>query len=346
VDGILGLTILLILALGFDAIFGDPRWLPHPVRGIGLCAIPFEKITRAIISNQKLAGIISVFLNIAVWCTLAGLSTTGALKISPWFGLLVSGIWIYFTIAINDLASHVRRVAEALESGGVEDGRKAVSMIVGRDTEVLEEDGIVRAGLESAGENLIDGVISALFWAVIGWWIGGPTGAATLAIALRVINTLDATYGYKNERYLHFGWCAARLDDCVHFIPARLTTLAMMLTALCMHTSPMRVWRITLIDHGHHSSPNSGWGEAALAGLLDVTLGGPTRYAGKWADYPTIGNGARLLQTPLLREATRVIRIASIVFTLLMLAGSAIILYAPDVFCVILSLVNSEQAGS
>jgi len=324
VDGILALGLLLVLAFLLDAALGDPRWLPHPVRGIGLCAAWLETWTRALIRNETLAGIISVICNCVFWCGLCGLSTFGALKISPAAGIVVASIWVYFTIAAQDLASHVRHVALALQSDGLDGGRKAVGMIVGRDTDVLDEAGVVRAGLESAGENLVDAVTSALFWAVIGWWIGGVAGSAVMAVMLRVINTLDATYGYQNERYQHFGWCAAKLDDCAHFLPARLTMLAMMLTALWMRTSPARVWRVTLRDHGHHASPNSGWGEAALAGLLDVTLGGRTRYGGEWVEHEPIGDGQRPLEYSRLFEAATVVRVAAVMFMLLLLTASAI----------------------
>jgi adenosylcobinamide-phosphate synthase len=192
------------------------------------------------------------------------------------------------TIAIKGLASAGKSVKEPLAEGDLVRARKSLSMIVGRDTEHLEESEIVRGAVETVSENTVDGITAPLFWALI--------GGAPLAMAYRAVNTLDSMVGYKNEQYFQFGWASARLDDIVNWLPARLTALTMWFSSLFIRGSRHRdAWKITWSDAGKHPSPNSGWSEAMVAGLMGVQLGGVNYYKGRISERAQMGNPTRKL---------------------------------------------------
>lgn len=195
-------------------------------------------------------------------------------------------------MAPRGLAEHALRVANALRSGKDGEARHAVSMIVGRNTERLDRHGMARAAIESVAENLTDGVFSTLFWAAAGCLAGGASGAAFAALTHRVFNILDAMWGKKNDQYRHFGTFAARTDDALNFIPARLILPCISLAALFVKgTSARRAFTTGWTFRRAHASPNSAWSEAAFAGALGLRIGGPVSYKGVPADYPWIGTG-------------------------------------------------------
>lgn len=271
----------MLLAFALDMAVGDPRWLPHPVRGIGLLAAGLEKLIRRLIAWQRFAGIVTVVLVIGL---------TGA---AGWAAVRYLGMWhaaagdvaavliIYWAIAPRDLAAHAMRVYRSLRTGDIETARQKVAMLVGRDVKDLDEREVSRAAVESVAESAIDGVTAPLFWAVV----AGPAGA----IAYRAANTLDSMFGHKDEKYLRFGWASARLDDLANLIPARLTGLFVALAALLAGQRPWNCLKILARDRRKHESPNSAFGEAAFAGALGVRLGGRNYYDGAPIDRPFIG---------------------------------------------------------
>ncbi|MCW5207425.1 cobalamin biosynthesis protein CobD, partial [Desulfobulbus sp. US2] len=227
---------------------------------------------------------------------------------------------LYTTVAARDLIRHSGQVLNALTID-LETARKKVRMIVGRDTEQLDEAGIVRACVESVAENMSDGIVAPLFWAVIGaafgqYLSGSPViWGTTAAMLYKAVNTMDSMFGYKNERYLQFGSCAAQLDDVVNFLPARISGLFLVLAALTCRPvcrSDMKnSFRVLMRDRQQHSSPNSGWPEAAMAGALGIQLGGESSYFGKPAEKPTIGDSFITPQAHHISQANTLVLTAS-----------------------------------
>jgi adenosylcobinamide-phosphate synthase len=276
------LTVQLCSAVALDLLIGDPRWLPHPVRGIGWLAQRLEAPLRRLVKNDYAGGVIVVlfivsFTSAATW----GLVRSAAL-LHPVAGDILSILFIYTAIAPRDLARHSMAVYHALRTGDLPLSRQRVAMIVGRDTAILDETGITRAAVECVAESTVDGVTAPLFFALF----AGPTGA----MAYRAINTLDSTFGYMTPRYCRFGWASARLDDLANYLPARLTAPLIGVAAIILNLHPIHSWRILRRDGRKHASPNSGLPEAAMAGALGVQLGGTTIYDGEPLYKPTIGD--------------------------------------------------------
>jgi adenosylcobinamide-phosphate synthase len=186
-------------------------------------------------------------------------------------------------------------------------------MIVGRDSASLDREGIVRACVESVAENTVDGITAPLFWAAV----GGPLGA----LLYKAVNTMDSTFGYKNERYLNFGLAAARLDDLANWLPARITAVAMLVAAWLGRFSAAGAWRIFRRDRYNHASPNSGLSESVMAGALEIRLGGPAVYFGKTVDKPTIGDDLNRPEPVYIEKANRLLAITTTLMALLLLGG-------------------------
>lgn len=313
-------ALLLFFVFLLDALLGDPQTRFHPVALFGCLAGKVETLCRKCFGN----GIVSGFIG---WCFLtfpaAFLAGSMVYAAGHWnspAAWMLAGILIYFTIALKSLTDHAERIREALERGDLPEARRALSMIVSRDTEKLSASDVARGAIESLGENLTDAVTSAFFWAFLGYLAGGLPGAAAGAVFLRAVNTLDACWGYRNERYLLFGRMAARADDVVHSIPARLTLPVIAAAAPWVGGSPRRTLRTGLRDGSSHPSPNSGYGMAAFAGALDLRLGGPTVYPGEVENYPYWGTGRASLTPEDIRRAEHLTRISGFLF-LLFLAG-------------------------
>jgi len=281
----------LILAFILDLAIGDPRWLPHPVRIIGKAITHMENFLRSFFagSGERAGGIILVLL-IVLPSALVAFFVSELLR-RPASGLLFvisNALLIYLigtTIALRELVSSAKLVIDLVKAGMLDDARRQLSMIVGRDTADLSEDGMLRATIETLAENLSDGVIAPVFYLSIG---GLP-----FAMAYKAINTLDSMVGYKNDRYIRFGWAAARLDDIANYIPARITgvfiALASFILLRSLHSGNGSL-KIMFRDGKNHSSPNSGVPEAAMAGALGVRLGGPSMYGGVIVAKPYIGD--------------------------------------------------------
>jgi adenosylcobinamide-phosphate synthase len=291
-----GLLIILPLLVGWllDLLLGDPSWLPHPVVGFGkMIAFGEHRLNKG--SHRKLKGaVMAVFLIAIVFFSVYAL-----LAFLPPFGRIGVGLLLVFCcLAGTTLIREVREVFHAVDRS-LDEGRLQVARIVGRDTSELSAQEVRTAALETLAENLSDGVIAPLFW----WAIGGVPAM----MAYKMVNTLDSMIGYRTERYRDFGCWAARIDDVANYIPARLTALLMVIAAGKPQLISF-VWR----NGRNHASPNSGYPEAALAGVLDCRFGGPHYYFGELFDKPFIGENARELTTADMQKAVRINRGAEV----------------------------------
>lgn len=303
---------ILLSAFALDLILGDPRWLPHPVRAIGWTIQRTETVLRRLTRTplaEKAAGVLLVVLIVSLASFLSQFLLLSFFRISFSIGFALSVLLAYTTLAAKDLGNAAKAVLRHLVAGEIEQARTGLSMIVGRDTADLDEQEIARAVVETVAENTSDGVIAPLFYLAI----GGPA----LALAYKAVNTLDSMVGYRNEKYINFGWAAARVDDVANFIPARITAVLICLSSEFLRglktlttisaavnpqseiqnpqskiTSP---WHIMLRDGNKHPSPNSGYPEAAMAGALGIQLGGPGTYGGKPSLKPFIGEAINRL---------------------------------------------------
>jgi adenosylcobinamide-phosphate synthase len=313
----------IILAILLDLVLGDPRWLPHPVKLIGHLITCLENPLRRLISNQRFAGTLLAIIVILV----TGGVTFAVIRIAgwfhPWAADVVSVLFIYTAVSIGDLGKHSMDVYRALQAGNLSRARFQVSLMVGRDTSNLDEKGVIRAAVESVAENTVDGIIAPLFFTVL----LGPVGA----LIYKAVNTLDSMVGYKNEKYLYFGWAAARIDDVANFLPARLAAPLMFIGAALTGSRPIQAWRVCLRDGKSHASPNSGITEATMAGALGIQLGGALFRQGKLVKMPTIGDPLTPLTQQHIRKAnylmlatamTAVIIFGSVRFFVMNLRGS------------------------
>jgi adenosylcobinamide-phosphate synthase len=271
----------LLGAFVLDLVLGDPLRLFHPVRWMGMAISSMEPIFRRlqiplVISGALFAGslILGAWGITALLVNLAGIA-------HPVWRLILETILIYYCISPSSLRKAALDVDDALISKGLTKARKKVSFIVGRETEHLSEQGVIRAAVETVAENLVDGVISPLFYAAI--------GGAPLAMAYRMVNTLDSMVGYRNDNYLQFGRISARMDDIANYIPARLSIPIIAFAAQLLSGSGNRAFQTAVHEGAHHASPNSGFSEAAFAGALAVKLNGPSTYHGRVVNKPYIG---------------------------------------------------------
>lgn len=268
---------LLLAALLIDAIIGDPDWVwervPHPVVWIGKVISLFDRTfnkTDYAPQVRKLGGVLTLGVLIA-GSVLSGLSIHAAASWIP-LGEIVTIVLAAVFIALNSLYRHVAAVRDALLNDGLEGGRKAVSLIVGRDPKQLDEAGVSRAAIESCAENFSDGVVAPVFWFAV---LGLPG-----LIAYKAVNTADSMIGHKNEVYADFGWAAARFDDLINLPASRLSGLFIALSAPVVRGSIRKSLSCVFKDAAKHRSPNAGWPEAAMAGALGIALAGPRIYPG------------------------------------------------------------------
>ena len=301
---------LAALVIGFciDLLVGDPHGFPHPVVLIGKCISVLEQALRCICpktpSGERAAGAILwgtvVIVSTAVPALLLWLSGL----VSPWLRLAMESVMCWQILAVKSLRDESMKVYDALESGDLAASRHAVSMIVGRDTDRLDDAAVTRAAVETVAENASDGVIAPLFYLMIG---GAPLG-----MAYKAVNTLDSMVGYKNERYIDFGCASARLDDAVNWIPSRLSALFMIAVCPIVGLDARGAARIWRRDRRRHASPNSAQTESACAGALGLRLAGPAVYFGKLVEKPTIGDASREIEWSDIARATRLMLAASV----------------------------------
>jgi adenosylcobinamide-phosphate synthase len=275
-----------ILAAAFllDVFLGDPKKLPHPVVGMGNAISFFEPRFRQVFKNPMTAGIFFAFFLVGAVYLLAWVSIRWAGWIHPLVGAGVQTVLLFFCFSVKGLKDAAMAVAAPLASKDLATARKKVGMIVGRETRHLDESGVTRAAVETVAENLVDGFLAPLFWALV---LGVPG-----ALAYKMVNTLDSMVGYRNDRYLLFGRASARLDDAANFIPARVSVLIIAAAAAGVAgMSGAGALRVGMSEGRRHKSPNAGFPEAAFAGALKIRLGGPSIYHGRQVDKPFIGSG-------------------------------------------------------
>lgn len=308
------LLIIILTAMILDWLFGDPHTSMHPVAVFGRFAMAVEKKWRRY-GNGIRQGVaawgcavipVTVITGMAVWSVMCWGGESAA--------AVVAGAVVYFAIALRSLNDHAMIIEKALRKHDMRAARKGLAMIVSRKCENIPENEIVRGAVESLGENLTDAVTSPLFWTAVGFMAAGIPGAAAFAVFFRAVNTLDACWGYKNERYILFGRFAAKMDDLCNFIPARMTLIIIAIAAITVGGNPVKTV-ITGFRHRHdHPSPNSCWSMAGFAGALNVRLGGDTMYPTGIEHYPVWGDGTAALNAELLRKARILTRVSGLIF--------------------------------
>jgi adenosylcobinamide-phosphate synthase len=313
-----------LLALLIEATLGYPdrvlRAIGHPVMWLGRMIDSLdEKLNRDTSSGarRRAAGFIAAFLIVALPAA-AAYGIESSLSFLP-FGFVIVGILASSLIAQRSLHEHVARVATAFEQEGLGAGRRAVSQIVGRDPDALDEAGVARAAIESLAENFSDGVVAPVFWLAVGGLAGGA--------AYKAINTADSMIGHRTPRHSDFGFAAAKLDDLVNLPASRLSTLLIVLAAcITSNASASDAWRAVWRDARRHRSPNAGWPEAAMAGALGLSLAGPRVYGGVMVDDATMGNGRRQANAQDIRAALKLYRRADMILIALIAALAVIAL--------------------
>ena len=315
----------LLAGYAADLIFGDPRWLYHPVRLIGNLIALLEKLIRKIMPVSKAGELAGGFITVVLVLLLCG--------IVPWVllhlvfglnvvvGVILEAFMCYQLLAVKSLKDESMKVYDALTGSTIEDARKAVSMIVGRDTQNLDQKGVAKAAIETVAENFSDGVIAPMFY----MFIGGPV----LMYIYKGINTMDSMLGYKNDKYIYFGRCAAKLDDAANFIPSRLAALLLIAAAYIGGFNGKGAVKIFKRDRFNHASPNSAQTESAAAGALDIQLAGNAYYFGKLYEKPTMGDSVKEPEAEDIKRVNKLMYIGSFtgaaVFALLHFICAALI---------------------
>lgn len=301
-------TLALVMGVVLDAILGDPKGWPHLIKWFGRVIAYLEKKLYSI-SNKRLSGKLLVVAVLLLCGGIPALMLAVSWRISPWLFLALESLLCWQLLASKSLRDESMPVYDALKNQNVKEARAALSWIVGRDTAALDDAGIARAAVETVAENTADGVAAPLLYITL--------GGAALGCVYKAVNTMDSMVGYRNQRYEQFGRCAARLDDVLNYIPARICALVMMLTCPLCGLSAQNAWRIWRRDRHKHASPNSAQTEAVMAGALGVQLAGDAWYAGKLHQKPTIGDAARPIEAQDIRRAHRMLLVTSLLLFLL-----------------------------
>ncbi len=293
---------VLLPAVVLDLLLGDPHWMPHPVRWMGRTISGLETLLRRLFpktpGGERGAGIVLALALPTLFGGGSALILWGLGQVSPWLSWAVQLWFTYQLLAARSLQTESMAVYYPLKAHDLEGARRAVSRIVGRDTQALDETGVAKAAVETVAENTCDGVTAPLIFLFLG---GLPAG-----MAYKAVSTLDSMVGYKNDKYRFFGWASARLDDLLNFIPARLSGLLLCLgAALLPDCSGHRAWTIFWRDRRKHASPNSAHTEAACAGALGVRLAGDASYFGKVVHKPTLGDPVRPVEPEDIPRACR-----------------------------------------
>lgn len=314
-------TIACIIGFLLDGILGDPQWIYHPIRFIGRLIEISEKLLRKIFNNTEKSLKIAGFFMVIIVCTV----TTAVVlainmfcySINTYLGILIESIICYFMIAAKSLKTESMKVYENISKGNLEGGRKAVSMIVGRDTQCLDEKGVIKAAVETVAENLSDGVIAPIVYMLL--------GGSTLGAFYKAVNTMDSMIGYKNDRYIFFGSFAAKLDDVLNFIPSRFSAIMLIFASFLCKRDYKNAFKIFLRDRLNHKSPNSAQTEAVCAGALRIQLAGDAYYFGKLYKKPFIGDNIEAVTVENIRDINKMMYCAS-VLTIVILGGGSLLL--------------------
>ena len=283
-----------------DFLFGDPHHLPHPVRAIGKLISSLETFFRRYLSQkERLAGFLLTIIVCAVSFAIPFLLLFWLETIHIYWRVAVESFFCYQILATKSLKDESMKVYFALKKNNLIEARQHLSYIVGRDTQHLTESEMVKATVETVSENTSDGVIAPLFFLALG---GAPLG-----FLYKAINTMDSMIGYQNETYQYFGRAAAKLDDIVNYIPARISALLMLVICFLLRYNTKNALKIFIRDRRNHKSPNSAYTEAVCAGALEIRLAGPSYYFGKLVEKPFIGDDLRPVETDDIRKANRLL---------------------------------------
>ena len=322
--------IAFIAGFVLDLLIGDPHFIPHPVRLIGSLISFLDKRLNSDVkynSSENEAnltkykrGVLLVFTVIFATFAVSVIILVAAYSINLYAGVIAEAVMTWQILATKCLRVESMRVYDALSTDGVDAGRRAVSMIVGRDTSVLDEAGVTRAAVETIAENTSDGVIAPMLYTAI----GGPV----LGFVYKAVNTMDSMLGYKNDKYMYFGRFAARLDDVVNFIPARISAYLMIIAAFIggRQFDGRNAYRIFKRDRFNHASPNSAQTESVCAGALRVQLAGDAVYFGKLVKKKYIGDRLREIEYEDIKRANRLMYITAFLCELLSVAVMSLIL--------------------
>ena len=300
---IINSTIALTIGFVLDLIFGDPYWLPHPIRFIGNLISNGEKLIRGnkekSAEKQRVEGVILAVSVIVISTIIPIIILVAARMINNYLALAIESFMCYQILATKGLKTESMKVYNKLAEEDLEGARYAVSMIVGRDTKALDEAGVAKAAVETVAENTSDGIIAPMIFMAIG---GAPLG-----FLYKAINTLDSMIGYKNDKYLNFGRFAAKLDDIANFIPARISAYLMIFASFILGFNYKGAYKIYSRDKYNHASPNSAHTESVCAGALNVQLAGNAYYFGKLYEKPTIGDDLRPINYDDIKKANKLL---------------------------------------
>lgn len=322
--------IAFIAGFVLDLLIGDPHFIPHPVRLIGSlisfldkrlnCDVKYNSSENEANLTKYKRGVLLAFTVIFATFAVSVIILVAAYSINLYAGVIAEAVMTWQILATKCLRVESMRVYDALRTDGVEAGRRAVSMIVGRDTSVLDEAGVTRAAVETVAENTSDGVIAPMLYTAI----GGPV----LGFVYKAVNTMDSMLGYKNDKYMYFGRFAARLDDVVNFIPARISAYLMIAAAFIggRQFDGKNAYRIFKRDRFNHASPNSAQTESVCAGALRVQLAGDAVYFGKLVKKKYIGDGLREIEYEDIKRANRLMYITAFLCELLSVAVMSLVL--------------------
>lgn len=296
----------IILGYIIDIVVGDPYWFPHPVRFIGNLISTFEKCIRKFAKTDralKIGGVFLLVLTVAItglvmWAILWALSLAGEVY------LFVGQVFFSWLILSTKCLAYEAKMVYRSFDGGLEAARKRVAYIVGRDTNELTEEEVIKATIETVAENTTDGIISPLIYLLI----GGPV----LGMMFKAVSTLDSMVGYKNNKYLYLGWASAKFDDVLNYIPARMTGYIMVLASYICRLDGKSSYKILKRDRRNHKSPNCAWSESAAAGALQIQLGGTHNYFGKSVYKPTIGDDIKHVQKDDILKMNRLMYVTSV----------------------------------
>ncbi|MDM8525449.1 adenosylcobinamide-phosphate synthase CbiB [Desulfococcaceae bacterium HSG8] len=301
---------ILPAAFILDLILGDPQFPHHPIRYMGKAIEILEPYFRKPSVRLSILGaVFSISLILGVWLLTSAMMIITR-SIHPVLKDVVEILLIYFCISSRCLEDAAISVCESLEQNNLEKAKEKLSFIVGRETAPLSEKGVIRAAVETVAENLVDGLISPLFFAAI--------GGAPLAMAYKMVNTLDSMIGYKNERYKDFGKAAARIDDAANFIPARVSIPVISLAAQILSARGTCAMKTAIREGANHASPNAGYPEAVFAGTLAVKLGGPNYYHGRLVSKPFIGTRFGQADIRHIRKACDLMLLSSFLWVVLL----------------------------
>ena len=313
----LSIWFVLPVAFALDVILGDPLWLPHPIRWMGQTITAFEQQFRKLPVNKVVSGTLFAMVLIAgTWAGMTVLMIVLA-KTHPLLGVFIEVVAIYYCLSARSLYDAAMEIYRCLQQKQVATARQKVALIVGRDVTMYNEEGIARATVETVAENLVDGVVAPLFFAAL--------GGAPLAMAYKMVNTLDSMVGYKNEKYIQFGKASARIDDLLNFLPARFSIPVIALAAQIFSGKGRRSLATAVKEGANHASPNAGYPEAAFAGALAVKLNGPNYYHGRLVEKPYIGVLFGAVVTTDIKRACDIMLLAACL-SLLLFWGAVILL--------------------